>query len=410
MKALSFMLIAGEASGDLLAAELVRALKNSDPVRTMPFPARFFGAGGPRLAAEGVELEIDMTRHAVIGLSDVLKKALEFKRILDRLVVSAVQQQPDVIVCVDFSGFNRRFAGAIRKRAGRGPFNNWHPTIVQYVSPQVWASRPGRAYSMARLYDLLLTIFPFEKKWYADRVPGLRVEFVGHPIVDRYANAEAGVRKSESETDSPGILLLPGSRVGELKRHLPPMLRAAWLIQQKRPSRFRLVLPNEQLAEQVRHQLAEASLSAHPDANRRQVSAISAGLTETDIQVGHLGDALAGADLAIASTGTVTMECARFGVPTVAIYKTSWSTYLVARNIITVKHLAMPNLLANEELFPEFIQGNATAENISRAALELLGSAERRRALRVRLAEVVSALGGPGASARAATAILRALP
>jgi lipid-A-disaccharide synthase len=407
------MFVAGEASGDLLAAELVRALKSSSAIRAMPFPPRFFGAGGPRLAAEGVELDIDMTRHAVIGLSDVLKKIHEFKRILDQLVQRAIERQPDVIVCVDFSGFNRRFAHAVRRKTRRGPFNNWNPKIVQYVSPQVWASRPGRARSMARDLDLLLTIFPFEKDWYAQRVPELPVEFVGHPIVERYANTQRGtpnlivspgIPASHSE---PKIVLLPGSRVGELKRHLPPMLQAARLIQQKMSARFRLVLPNEQLAEQVRRQLAAANLPALNEANRRQIAAISACLTEADIQVGHLGDALAEADLAIASTGTVTMECALFGVPTVAIYKTSWTTYLIARNIITVRHLAMPNLLADEEVFPEFVQYRATAENIAGAAIGLLDAVETRRRVKARLATVIGSLGGTGASERAAGAILK---
>jgi len=406
------MFIAGEASGDLLAAELVRAIRSHPAFRAVTFPPKFFGAGGPRLAAEGVELEIDMTRHAVIGLSDVLGKILEFKRLLNRLVALALERQPEVIVCVDFSGFNRRLARAIRQKARTGLFHNWKPRIIQYVSPQVWASRPGRAWSMARDFDLLLALFPFEKDWYAQRVPGLKVEFVGHPIVERYANAEQGTRNAElSEGTAPGrstprILLLPGSRVGELKRHLPPMLKAAWLIQQRVPSRFRLVLPNEQLAEQVRLQLTEANLPALNDRNRRQIATVSTCLTEADIQVGHLGDALAEADLAIASTGTVTMECALFGVPTVAIYKTSWLTYLVGRNIVTVRFLAMPNLLANEEVFPEFVQHRATADNIAMAAIGLLDAAERRSGVKKRLAAVIGSLGGTGASERAAVAIL----
>ncbi len=424
------MLIAGEASGDLLAAELVRALKNSDAVQARPFPPQFFGAGGPRMAAEGVELAIDMTPHAVTGLSDVLKRITEFKRILDQLVELAIQRQPDVIICVDFSGFNHRFAHVIRKQvqSRSGPFNNWNPKIVQYVSPQVWASRPGRANQMARDFDLLLSIFPFEKKWYAQREPTLRVEFVGHPLVDRYSSADCGLPITESTegrshldrgnaepapthppAGSPGhprVLLLPGSRVGELNRHLSPMLKAAWLIQQKMPARFRLVLPNEQLAERVRHQLADANRPARLDRGSRHLSPVSTCLSEADIQVGHLGEALAQADLAIASTGTVTMECACFGVPTVAIYRTSWSNYLIARNIITVKHLAMPNLLANDEIFPEFLQHAASADNIARAALELLSDPHRRSAVKTKLASVIQSLGGPGASGRAARTIL----
>src|SRR5688572_2545145 len=139
MRRLSFMLIAGEASGDLLAAELVKALKQSPEIRAMPFPPEFFGAGGPRMAEAGVGLAVDLTQYTVIGLSDALKKYWQFKRVFDRLFQLATEREPDVIICVDFSGFNRRFAGAIKEhlRERRGPFRNWDPRIVQYVSPQV---------------------------------------------------------------------------------------------------------------------------------------------------------------------------------------------------------------------------------------------------------------------------------
>src|SRR5206468_3305457 len=137
---------------------------------------RFFGAGGQRMAAAGVELAIEMTSHAVTGLWEVVANYRKFKRIFDQLFQLAVDREPHAIICVDFSGFNRRFATAIKwhVHSRRGTFNNWNPKIIQYVSPQVWASRPGRAYKMPKAYDLLLTIFPFEKDWYASRVPKLK--------------------------------------------------------------------------------------------------------------------------------------------------------------------------------------------------------------------------------------------
>ncbi len=201
MKPTSFMLIAGEASGDMLAAELVRALRQAVPeagarpaTDYQPLHAglepRFFGAGGPQMAAAGVELALDMTVHSVIGLSEALRNYLKFRRLFHQLFQLARERQPDAIICVDFSGFNRRFAHAIRQytRARADWFHDWNPKIIQYVSPQVWASREGRAYQMARDYDLVLSIFPFEKAWYAKRVPQLRVEFIGHPIAERYGD------------------------------------------------------------------------------------------------------------------------------------------------------------------------------------------------------------------------------
>lgn len=384
----SFMLIAGEPSGDLIAAELVTALKQepaSQPQSAARVPL-FFGAGGAKMASTGVELAFDMTEHAVVGLVEVLKNYGKFKQLFDQLITLALDRRPDVIVCVDFSGFNRRFVRKLRweLEVRRATHGNWNPKIVQYVSPQVWASRPGRANAMARDFDLVLAIFPFEKAWYARRVPGMRVEFVGNPAVDRYQETQRSTLNVQ--TEPPTMLLLPGSRVGELRRHLPVMLEALKIIRASVPEiRARMVLPSASLLQLAR------SFGRPP---------------QLDVQIGNLHTALAEATVAIASTGTVTMECAYFGVPTVAMYKTSWSTYQIGRRIITVKFLAMPNILADEALFAEFIQDDATPENLAHAALELLNNPPRREAIRVQLARVVESLGGPGASRRAAQAVM----
>jgi lipid-A-disaccharide synthase len=299
----------------------------------------------------------------------------------------AREREPDVLIGVDFSGFNRRIGHAVKSyvRARRGWFHDWQPKIVQYVSPQVWASRPGRAYKMAKDYDLLLSIFPFEKEWYAKRTPGFRVEFVGHPLVDRYA----ALPIHTTEQTPPRLVLLPGSRVGELSRHLPVMLEALSNIQRSFPDiRAVMVLPNQSLAALARGFQIPAAV---------------------DVRIGGLAGALAGATLAIASTGTVTMECAYFRVPTVALYKTSWATFQIGKRIATVKYMAMPNIMADEELFPEFLPDAATPDNIARAATELLRNQERRATIKSRTSEIVARLGGPGASTRAARAILQLL-
>jgi lipid-A-disaccharide synthase len=340
--------------------------------------ARFIGAGGPKMAEAGVANSFDLTADAVIGLSDALQKLPRFFRLKRQLTRLAVQQKPELVILVDFEFFNRYLARAIRAQASPG----WRPCIVKYVSPQIWASRPGRAAKLARDFDLLLCLFPFEKVWYARRVPDFHVEFVGHPMFDRYS---APVRK---EGRIPAVLLLPGSRRGELKRHLPVILGAARLIAAQQPVRFKLVVPNEEKAGLAR-------------------SFPAAGGPEIEIQTGRLEEALSEATVAIASTGTVTLECAYFGVPTVTLYKTSLWTYWIARRIITVKYLSWPNILAGEALYPEFIQHEATAANIAGAALELLGDPARRAEIHSRLARVISALGGPGAAQRAASAILK---
>ena len=448
MRRTSVMLIAGDPSGDASAAELATALARAitdaqfhptdevQPLET-PLAPRFFGAGGPRLAAAGVELAYDMTADSVIGF-DAVKKYRMFRQRFHRLVEWAVERQPEFIVLVDFGYFNLRFASAIRQylRAHAGPFFNWRPKIIYFIPPQVWASRPWRATRLARDFDLLLCLFPFEKAWYAKNAPQLRVEFVGHPIFDRYPRAgstgdspvpvgdpptererspelqeEPGFEKDAfshsagrvaqrdrqvacatlpvppGQRESPVlILLLPGSRRPELKRHLAPMLAAARAILARTPVRFEMILPNDRLAEEVRgHDVAGLPL---------------------EIRVGELAQSLPRATLAIAKTGTVTLECAYWGVPTVAIYKTSGITYLIGKQVVKVPYLAMPNILAGREVFPELIQGAATGANIAQKALELLENPARREEVKVALREVISSLGGPGAIQRAANAIV----
>lgn len=376
------MVIAGEASGDALAAELVATLRYT----ASGYNFEFFGAGGPKMAAVGVDVVTDMTQHAAIGFGDVIKKYGQFRKIFNDLLALAVERRPDLILLVDFGAFNLRFAtairGAVTKYSRKDP--GWAPKIVQFVSPQVWASRSYRAKQIEKHVDLLLCLFPFEKPWYAEHAPKLRVEFVGHPIFDRYA----GFKPPETRPQTPLVLLLPGSRSAELKRHLPVMLDAAKQMAWDREAEFRTVLPNESLAALT----------------RKMVSAIPG--PKVEIQVGNLAEALSQATVAMASTGTVLLECAYFGVPTVAMYKTSWGTYQIGKRIVSVKYLSMPNILANQLVYPEFVQDEATGKRISRFALDLIENHERREKMQGQLKNVLTSLGGPGATRRAATAIL----
>ncbi len=402
-----FMVVAGEASGDILAAELVTELRaavgrastysNSvQPLRADLAPT-FFGAGGPRMAEAGVDLAFDLTQHSLIGVPG-LRDALRFLARIKQLVALAWERQPHAIICVDFQLFNSMFAAAVKQhiRARQGTFNNWNPKIIKYISPQVWASREGRARKIARDFDLVLSIVPFEKDWYSTRVPELKVEFVGHPLLDRHRKMVPLARNLETPA-SPRVVLLPGSRKAELQRHLPVMLAAWEKIQLAFPSaKATIVLPTERLA-----MLASPSSGTFLKLRR--------GLIETFFsakQVGGLAEALAGADLAISKTGTITLECALFGVPTVTMYIASGLTYQIGRHIVKVKWASMPNLIANEEVFPEFIQHAATPDNISHAALQLLQNPARREKVLTQLAGVVAKLGTPGASRRAAEAIL----
>lgn len=335
------------------------------------------------MAAAGVDLAFDLTRHSVIGLMEVLRKYRTFRRLLNDLVALAKERRPALIIGVDFGGFNLRLAQAIRAAARQVP--DWHPRLVQFVSPQVWASRAGRAQVLAKQYDLLLSILPFERAWYATHAPGLRVEFVGHPLVDRHrqtpsdSSASAEVQKRSVQ---PLLALLPGSRAAEIRRHWPIMKDAAVLLNREIPVRVQVVVPNEAFAATVR-----ADIGAWPN---------------WVVRVGGLAETLREATLAMASTGTVTLECAWFGVPTLALYRTSWSTYQIGRRIITVPYLAMPNLLAGEVILPEFIQEQATPEALARAGLDWLRQPEKLIEVREKLRRVVVQLGAPGACHRAA--------
>jgi lipid-A-disaccharide synthase len=385
------LMIAGEASGDTLGAELIDAIRRQPGGDEIDF----IGAGGPKMEAAALRPEFDLSEHAVVGIWEVLKNYFKFRRLFRHLFELATRREPDAIVLIDYPGFNLRFAKAIRRHnsQGDGAFREWQPKIVCYVSPQLWAWKEGRVHAIARNIDLMLSIFPFEKEWYAERVPAFAVEFVGHPLVDRFPLAKPDEKSMPLDpdlfTEQPTVLLLPGSRRREIDKHLLVMLEAAVIFSEKIKTRLRMVLPSDEMLALARRH-------------------IPTGI-EIDLQVGGLAKALGQASIAIASSGTVTMECAWFRVPTVVLYKTSPLTHALGRALLKVPHLAMPNLLAGEELFPEFIQSAANADNLAEASLRLLrDKAERTRILNG-LDQVAAQLGEPGAATRAAQAVLGTL-
>jgi len=354
------------------------------------------------MAAAGVALELDLVAHAVFGLVEVFRELRKFRRFFRRLVDLACTRLPDLIILVDSAGLNRRLAAAIRRRvAGRGgPFLNWRPRIVYYISPQVWASREKRAYQLARDVDLLLSIFPFERDWYARRVPELRVEFVGHPAAER-----CGGWGRESRTGPPSrVLLLPGSRVQEVRRHLPVMVEAVRMLGREHPISACMTLPDARLLALARTLVPVRQAEDWPEATTAPAHDQSITITAC---VGQLPEWLSGADLALAKSGSVTLECAWFRVPAVVIYRVAWPTWVVARRLVRVAHVAMPNILAGKRVYPELLQSAATAEAIAREAFDLLHNQERRRQIAADLDRVIESLGGSGAYRRAAEAIVR---
>jgi lipid-A-disaccharide synthase len=356
------MFIAGEASGDAHAAELVKALRAQAP------DVKVFGAGGPKMRAAGMEMLLDLTEHAVVGLVEVLKNYLKFRRIFWDLVREAENRKPDAVVLVDFPGFNLRFAAQMKKRGIK---------VIYYISPQLWAWHANRAKQIERDVDLMLTIFPFEKDWYAKHASKLRVEFVGHPFAERMRDEGGGMKREESL-----ILLLPGSREREVAKIWPIMRQVI----------DRMPLETKFVAGAVNESMA--AIIKHP---------------RVTVEIGKAHEWMERATLAITASGTATMECAFYSCPMIVVYKVNWLTYLIGRMIVKVNWLAMPNVIANRAIVPEFIQHDATPQRITSAARLLIGDVTERQAMQRELAAVVNTLGGAGASKRAAELILTAL-
>lgn len=381
------MMLAGETSGDGLAAGLVSAMRNRAGSDAR---LEFFGAGGDRMKEVGVHILEDMTKRTVFGLSEVVGQYFWFKQIFQRLLDEACERQPDLIILTDYAGFNLRFAEAVRKKLHRNKENypNWNPRILYYVSPQVWASRAFRVFALSRSVDCILSLFPFEKPWYALRAPNLRVEFVGDPMADRYRSVFRA--KEDDIEDQPQVLLLPGSRKQELKRHIPIMEESVNRIHQAHPCRFVMILSSQEQLD-----LAESLL---PDKH------------SIELRIGGLSEALSQSTLTLACSGTVTRECGYHGVPTIVFYRLAWLTYWIARAIIKVRYIAMPNLLLNQLVYPELIQSEARPDRIADKALQFLRHPSLRQDSRKSLSHLMDAMGEPGAFDRAAKTVLEYLP
>lgn len=360
------LVVAGDPSGDLHGAGLIAALKRREP------GLRVTAVGGPLMKSAADEFLEDLASRGVTGfwepaakLGFLLRLALRIKRFLR-------DERPRALVCIDYYGFNRRVL-ALAKAAGVPAY--------YYISPQVWASRPGRIKTLRALVQKMFVIFPFEETLY--REAGVPCRFVGHPLLDLIpAPKAAGYANKPLQ-----LGLLPGSRAAEVKRHLPVFLKAAGRLRRDFPDLKVLVFASPSLPDSAYAGAEGLELVRESDYLRR-----------------------AALDLVLCSSGTATLENALLGLPMVVVYKMSWPTYAIARSIIRVPHIAMANLLAGRRLVPELIQRDATGPRIAAAALELLEDPKRLDELRRSLIALREPLGGPGASDRAAEAILSHLP
>jgi len=372
MKSKTIYFVAGEASADNHGAALMRSLRELDVYLD------FIGRGGPQMRAiAGGQFKNWIDDAAVLGLWEVIRKYGYF-RVQFRETLNEVQEsKPDAVVLIDYPGFNLRLAHAVRKRSPR-------QKIIYYISPQVWAWNRGRIKEMARSLDLMLCIFPFEADLY--NKSGLRTVFVGHPMIDRLR-----AQKIDIKRDTNLIGLFPGSRLREVRKIFPVMLESLPELQKRnRDMRFEVAAVSEELAHEMRKMLDQR-------AQDQQGIRIKVGETAALMQRAFAG---------IVASGSATLEAAYFRLPFVLVYKVAWPTYLAARLVVSVKYLGMPNVLADREVLPEFIQDRARPDAIVKAVRRLIEDADARDRMIAEFDKITGKLGEGGASDQDARAII----
>ncbi|HXW03990.1 MAG TPA: lipid-A-disaccharide synthase [Vicinamibacterales bacterium] len=368
------MISCGEPSGDLYAGALTRELRAIDP------HVEVTGFGGDRLREAGASLSGDFRGLSVTGLLEVARVLPRTYAMLRRLAAEAAASRPDVFVAIDFPDFNFRLASAVRRLG---------IPVVYYISPQLWAWRAGRMKTMRRIADRVLVIFPFEEAIY--RRAGVPVEWVGHPMLDVLpptAPRAAFLRAHGLDPARPVVALLPGSRRNELHAILPGLVAAAGLVQARVPG--------------VQFLLARA-----PHLPREVFAPLEMAGAPAIVQVDDGADAvLSAADVALLASGTVTVQAALHECPMVVVYRLSPVTYRLGRPFVRVDTFAMVNLVAGRRIVPELIQDEFTPTAVTAHAVELLERPDAAAAMRADLRAVRGMLGQPGASRRAAKAVL----
>jgi len=379
------MLVAVEASADALGAGLAKALraKLGDGVA-------FCGVGGARMAAEGIESPFDIAELSLVGLFEIASSVPRALRLIEATVRLAERERPDVAVLIDSWEFTWRVARRLRLRTPE-------VAIVKYVAPQVWATRPGRARTLSRLADHLMTLFSFEVRYF--EAAGLPTTFVGNPTLSRDVSGANGDRFRSAigaGADEPILLILPGSRPGEIKRIMPAFEDAALSLKDARPQLHLVVVAADTVAAEVKARVAGWRHAA------QVVEGDAAKL-----------DAMRAATVALAKSGTVTSELAIAKCPMVVGYRGHPLTAVAARLIIQVRWLTLLNIAAGHEIAPEFLQERCTGPELARALAALLDDPARRAAQAAAQTEALAKLGVDGrdpyeAAAGAVIGVLRA--
>lgn len=383
-KPLKVFLVAAEPSGDRLGGDLAAALR-----ARLGENVTFCGVGGPRMAGHGVASPFDIDELSVLGFIEGIRAYPRVVRRADETAALAVAEEPDIAVLIDSWGFTLRVAQRLRRLMPDLP-------IVKYVGPQVWASRPGRARTLAQVADLVLTLQPFEPPYFERE--GLAARFVGHPALDHAPDGDGAAFRARYgiAADAPVVLVLFGSRASEVRRMAPVFADAMARVRDQVGDRLAFVAP---LAPAVAT-LVRAAASDDP----RLHEAIMVDEPEKD-------DAFAAADAALACSGTVVSELAMAGVPSAVAYRVHPLTSLLAGWVMTAPHVSLVNMSAGERVLPEFLQNAATGEALADAVVRFLEDADYAADVRSKLAQAVARMRGDGAPAieRAADAVLELL-
>ncbi|VAX21744.1 Lipid-A-disaccharide synthase [hydrothermal vent metagenome] len=370
---LNILIVTGEESGDTYAGRLARSFLDLNE------GIKIEGIGGPKMREAGARTFYDISQMSVMGILPILGRIRFFFRVLAELKARIANGEYDAVVLIDYPEFNMKLAEYAR---GRGV------PVFYYVCPQVWAWRRYRTRKIARNFDLVFVVFPFEQEFYEKR--GIKARFLGHPILDEYeAPDDANKTREEFGANSGETLvgIAPGSRNHEVKKMLPVMLEATKIIQKTRP--VKLVIPCAKSVDEdlVRKTLEQAGVKAA-------------------IVKGKMWNVISVCDFLICKSGTSTLQAAITETPMVIVYKSDFIGYAMVRLLAHTKWAGLPNILAGKEVIPELLQGDATPEAIAATALPYITDVSRRNQMRDELKFIHKSLGQPGASSRAAKVIV----
>ena len=376
-KSKKILVVAGEASGDLHASHLVKAMLEMEP------GLQFYGMGGEKLKEAGALILSDISELSVMGITEVVSHLGRIYRVFKRLEKFLKNDQPDLIILIDYPDFNLRLAKAAKR---------YNIPVLYYISPQIWAWRTSRIKKIGKLVNKMIVVFPFELSLYERE--GIDVSFVGHPLLDIVKvkkSREENIKRFGLDEQKITIGLMPGSRLSEAKKILPPMIESA-----------------QQLSRQFGN--LQFILPVAPGLKKEEIVRLT---EDTDLTITIADDSIYEvidiSYLVIVASGTATLETALLSTPMVIIYKMSPLTYLVGRKLVKVDHIGMANIITGKKVVPELIQNEATAERITREATRMLEDSLYHQSICEELASTNKKLGKPGASKRAAKIALKML-